>query len=517
MTTVPRLSLLLLTAALALPAAAAADKTVNPGDDANAIVDSAAAGETITFKAGTHNGPVSVEDDDITLKGEPGAVIIVTSGTAATVSFAADGGKVHDLVIASTVGDAVTFDGGTAQVLRSTIASTKSGGRALLITSGTGDPARTLTVDSTVLKAPISLMANYANPTIAGAGITVAARHVTAVGNVLADSTGTPALAAQPIGITFTDSIVLGALGAVGGDTAPAATITAATDRNHVAATDAEKNTLFVRPDNFNFHLRADAPVIGKGQVTSGESATDVDGDERGTTTDYGADEFVNKAPSVTLAGPTGVVRQGIAATFTATGTDPEANSGGGVASYVWTFGDGSTETTTTPTVSHAFPERKDYTVSVTVTDKQGATSAPATAGVTVLDGTAPTATIQQPGTKQRITLYKKAKKGKRAKRARVLFFGTAADDTALGSVVLALRKVAVKDGTCSWFNGKKGFVKADCTTPALLKPTLVDGQWRYRLPTRARLPKGPYQLFVVPIDASGLAGTSQTVAFRFR
>jgi PKD repeat protein len=57
-------------------------------------------------------------------------------------------------------------------------------------------------------------------------------------------------------------------------------------------------------------------------------------------------------------------------ATFTATASDPD---GGDIVSYEWNFGDGSTASG--ETVTHAFDEWRDYTVTLTVTDDEGETA----------------------------------------------------------------------------------------------------------------------------------------------
>lgn len=549
MTPTTRTLLATAAAVLALPAAAtAATVTVNPGDDPQAKVASAASGDTVLFKAGTHTGTVTTSTANLTIKGEAGAILTAPSsatGSTATLAFTAGSGgadvvdtltvvnqvttgpaiagggaglTVKDVVAASTLGNGIEFGAGTNLLQRSTIAGlAKTTGAAVTANSASGTAAKTLTIDSTVLVGARALLASYQSPTVAGAGITVNARHVTAIGAIVADSSGAPSLGAQPIAVTFTDSIIRGARTATTGTGTVGATITATT-RNDVKDTASDSAALFVRPANFNFHLRADASsVIDKGGVTEGESATDLDGDARttGAASDLGADEFANKAPTASLTGPTDIVRQGVAATFDASGSsDPEASYGGGIASYHWDFGDGTTADTTTPTTTHAFPDRKAYSVTVTVTDKQGggsAASAPVT--VTVLDGTAPEVSVGQPRAKQRIRLYKKGTK----KRARVTLFGNASDDTALKGVYLTLRPVASKNGQCRWFDGKSKLVSAACTTPVVLQAKVNDTSWRYVLPLKAKLAKGPYQVSVVSLDASGLPSVVKTIAFRFR
>ncbi|MFL5845536.1 MAG: PKD domain-containing protein [Solirubrobacteraceae bacterium] len=539
--------------ALALPGAASAATTivVNPGDNPDAKVDSAAAGDTVLFKAGSHSGSISSATANLTIKGEPGAVLSSptdATGATPTISFtAASGGAdvvdgltvinqvttgpaiaggsagltVKDLTALSGKGDAIAFGGGTNALLRSTVASLLATGTAVTANSATGTPALTLNVDSSVLVGKQSLGSTYATPTALGAGVTVAARHVTAIGAVVADSSGAPTLGASPIAITFTDSIIRGARTATTGTGTVGATITTTT-RNDVKDTAADAASLFVRPAGFNYHLRADASsVIDKGSITSGESETDVDGNPRtsGAASDLGADEFVNRVPTASLAAPSGAVRQGIPATFNASkSSDPEALVGGGIAKYHWDFGDGSATDTTTATTTHAFAERKAYSVTVTVTDKQGAaSSASAPVTFTVIDGTPPAVTISQPGAKQRLNLYKTKKGKKTKKRAKVTFFGDASDDTGLTGVYLALRPVASSNGSCKWFNGKTKLTSAACTAPVLLTAKLSGTTWRYTLPLKAKLASGPYLLTVVAVDASGLASPVKTSTFRFR
>ncbi|MCW2990878.1 MAG: hypothetical protein JWM73_1472 [Solirubrobacterales bacterium] len=495
--------------ALALPAAAsAADITVSPGPDAKAQVDGAPAGSTIIFTPGTYATTFAPSAANLTLKGQPGAALVgPADATVPTLAFTGNSATVNDLTILSQSSNGVQFAGGDNALNRSTVASLKpTSGVAVTIAAGTLG-ARTLAVDSSVLVGAIALQGNRTSVLDTTA---VVARHVTAIGALGAEGVPAGSPAARPT-FDVSDSIVRGAVGT--GVSAPDAT-------NSVKATPADAATLFIRPAAFNYHLRADAPVIdgGSATVAAGGSATDIDGDPRvaGAKSDLGADEFVNRVPTASVAAPSGAVRQGVPATFDASkSADPEAGVGGGIVKYHWDFGDGATADTTIPTTAHAFGERKAYSVTVTVTDRQGGVSAAsAPASVTVLDGTAPTVTIGQPGVKQRLNLYNPKHKTRRSK---VTFFGSAADDTALSGVFLALRPVASANGQCRWFDGKSKLVTAACTAPKLLTAKVTGGSWRYVLPIKAKLPRGPYQLVAVSLDASGLVSAVKTVAFRFR
>jgi len=515
-----RPTLALLALALALPATATAANTitVNPGDNVQAKFDGAADGDTIHFKPGTYTAAVSTAKNNLTVEGEAGVFLVnPSSATTPTLTFTGSGAKLTDMTILSSVADAVALGQGASTVQRVELVTLKSGQSALSVAAATGDAARTVTVDSSMLIGPKAFSASYASATPVGGGITASLRHVTAIGNVVADASN-GLLTAGAIAETFADSIIRGTLVMANG-TPTTATITADAARNSVGPNASDAAALFVAAGRLDYHLRADAPVIGKGQSTAGESATDIDGQPRlnGAVSDYGADEFVNRAPTASVAGPPTKVRQNVAATFDASkSSDPEAASGGGIASYHWDFGDGATADTATPTTTHTFAERKTYNVTVTVTDKQGLASAPsAPLAVTVVDGTPPTVSISQPRTKQRINLYNPKHK---TRRARVTFFGQAGDDTLLGSVYLALRQVGVKHNKCRWLTSRGKLVSGSCTNnPPVLLTKLSGTTWRYSLPLKVRLPRGPYILAAIASDASGLASTFKTVTFRFR
>src|SRR5439155_1444603 len=68
----------------------------------------------------------------------------------------------------------------------------------------------------------------------------------------------------------------------------------------------------------------------------------------------------------------------GLTCRFTSTSSDPD----GSIASYSWTFGDGATSTLQNP--SHSYGAGGTYTVTLRVTDNQGAQSTTASQSVTV-------------------------------------------------------------------------------------------------------------------------------------
>jgi PKD repeat protein len=99
-----------------------------------------------------------------------------------------------------------------------------------------------------------------------------------------------------------------------------------------------------------------------------------------------------NQAPTARISAPS--CTAGACSFDGSTSSDPD----GTIASYAWTFGDGSTGTGSKP--SHTYAASGTYTVTLVVTDNQSATSPAATASVTVTvpaPNQAPTARISAP------------------------------------------------------------------------------------------------------------------------
>jgi hypothetical protein len=93
-----------------------------------------------------------------------------------------------------------------------------------------------------------------------------------------------------------------------------------------------------------------------------------------------------NIAPKAAVSGPSDGVR-GQARTFTLTASDPSSVDQAAGFTFAITWGDGTTQTVTGPsgmTVSHVYTASGAYSVKVTATDKDGGTSAAATATDTI-------------------------------------------------------------------------------------------------------------------------------------
>jgi hypothetical protein len=288
---------------------------------------------------------------------------------------------------------------------------------------------------------------------------------------------------------------------------------------------------LFVAPSNNDptkrsFRLRADAPLIDKGgSVAAEEPAKDADGQARtaGPAADVGADEFVNLAPVAALKDG-GQVAAGKAVLLDGSASaDPEAGIGGGLKSFRWEFGDGQTQTTTTPTVQHTYAKPGTYEVKLVVEDSFGALSAAAaTTKVTVADGAAPLVAFTSPKSGARFTRFitkRNATTKKVTRTARTLrFAGTASDDAAVGKVELALRAVTLKGvrrlatGQCRFLDVKAGkFVGNQCRKPKLFVVAFKDGKFAYRTKRGVQLRPGTYEVIARATDAAGNVGTTTT------
>jgi hypothetical protein len=537
----------------------------------------ATAGDVFTVAPGTYDA-ATFTVPGVTITGAPGVAINGTMtfsgdapglpsrlekvaisqpvGNAPAINVSGTAGlQLLDAAVVSYNGDGIIITGGTGNAIVRTLVLT--GGQvtsAVRVTSVDGTPAKGLLLESTMLVGGgAGLSANTVSNAIqrAAGDIAITARHLTAAGStngISLDSSNAASLLGAPVGnivANVTDSIALNNKTKRFPGVPPNQAVINATR----TLTSGDPNTLFADAPGRNFRLRPGSPAIDVGGFTTGESITDIDGDARpGPTTDLGADEFVNSPPVASIVVSTAKPREGQPTLLDGSGSvDREAKYGGGIVEYRWTFGDGTTETTTTPTVLHTYKGEGAAAARLVVVDRQGAVSAPAAARVAVGDGVPPAATIQKPFANQRVGLTTTTKKtvtknGVKRKvttrrKSKLTFRGLAQDKSGIGFVVLTLEKLSSNSSAstkvvkasqssskaqCAWFDPKKGLLKKSCNKPVLILAKLAkDGSWTYGISTKVKQPSpGLYRVSVYAADGSGAFGNSAPAAdsvIRFR
>jgi hypothetical protein len=536
-------------------------------------------GDIVNVSPGTYDEAPNFTDAGVTINGSTDAPGVIVTGT---VSFTGSGPTAsvlsHVIIAPSALTSPAVGVSGTAGVAVRDSFLISGGGSGMTISSGAGNELTRSTVitgapdgkavDVQVAGPPVSLLLSSSIiiggpsgtglfvktgvgtlvPGSAGSA-TITGKHVTIAGAANAtslDSSAATGLLNQSAGnitASISDSIVLGAnpRANYAGLILVAAANTATLNVTRTDQT-TSPDLLFANATRKNFHLRPDSPAIDKGQITSGDSPTDIDGQPRdnGTGSDLGADEFVNSVPTAAFVVATPNPRSAQPVTFDASSsTDREGAIGGGIVQYQWNFGDGTTETTTTPTVSHTYPKDGTVVVQLVVIDRQGAASPPAVMPVKLTDGTPPTVVITRPKSNQKIplvtkttkTVTKDGKKTKKttSKRTKIGFAGTAKDASGVAAVFLTVERLAVapkKKQTkaksaaattapkattkrCVWLDPKAGFVSRSCDKPILIRTGTRQGDWAYNLATRIKPRAGSYRLSAYGSDAAGAFGNS--------
>ena len=580
------------TLAFALPAAAAqaATFTVAKGGGTcggadttcESLVAAAGAvspGDVVNVSPGTYDEAPNFTDSGVTINGATEAPGVIVTGT---ISFTGSGPTAsvlsHVIIAPSTLTSPAVGVSGSAGVAVRDSFLISGGGSGMTISSGAGNELTRSTVitgapdgkavDVQVAGAPVSLLLSSSIiiggpsgtgvfvktgvgtlvPGSAGAA-TITGKHVTIAGAANAtslDSSAATGLLNQSAGnitASISDSIVLGAnpRANYAGLILVAAANTATLNFTRTDQT-TSPDLLFAGAARKNFHLRPDSPAIDKGQITAGDSPTDVDGQPRdnGTGSDLGADEFINSVPTAAFVVATPNPRSNQPVTFDAsTSTDREGAIGGGIVQYQWNFGDGTTETTTTPTVTHRYPKDGTVVVQLVVIDRQGAASPPAVVPVKLTDGTPPAVVITKPKSNQKIALVTKTtrtvtKDGKKtrrttSKRTKIGFAGTAKDASGVAAVFLTVERLSVAPAKkkttaksaaattapkaptkrCIWLDPKTGFVSRPCDKPVLIRTGTRQGRWAYNLATKIRPKAGSYRLSAYGSDAAGAFGNS--------
>lgn len=514
----------ILLALLAVPAAASATTyTVGPSQQyptIGAALAKATDGDTIHVVPGVYAEQPLTVARAVRIEGEAGTVVTNDASADPTkplFTVTSNGASLATLTVADTAGTAIAGQGADLAISDALILSTSGPGPAVRLTgSGTtsiarasiaaidpaadavqvapsGTAALTLALDSSILSGgtkAASLRVTRANSLPTGiASVTVTAVHATIAGAataIAADSSGMfPLAPAGSIAVSADRSIIRGSQ--TSADCAKC--LNPNTAAITVTKSDTSTADVFVNAAAKNFHLRADAGAVidQAGPALSGESDRDIDGQPRvaGAASDLGADEFVNQAPTARLAAPAAVRTPGATSFDASASTDPEAGAGGGVASYHFDFGDGTSADSATPVVSHAYARPGTYTATVTVSDAQGlASAASSPVQAQVVDGIAPSVRVISP---------RNARKLRR--RAIVRITGSAGDDTAVAAVGLTLRR--------------PGSARA-----AKIVVRVQQGIWSYRLPGRLKRKRGRYTVTAYAVDQAGNLSSPARVRF---
>ena len=467
----------------AAAAAAAGDVfNVSPGTYGSATF--AVAGVTI---AGTAAG-VAI-DGSLTFSAGTGApsklaavVISPQTGSGPAVAVTgASGLEIADSIILNPNGDGVRFDEGAAnKIVRSTIATGgQSTSAVYVISNDTSSIPKVVTMESTLVTggaAGVTVQTGVAGLLSSSSGtVALKLRHVTAAGSttgiVLDSSRATaPVLAAGVGSITaeVNDSIIQN-----GTSAKPYAGLLTLLNKNTITETYTrtlrtfDAAVVFQDPARKKFHLKAGSPAINAGGITTGESATDFDGNDRSTApTDQGADEYTVPPPPPPPPPPTGP----------------------------GTPGDG-----VPPKVVITKPSQNQKIRLTTKTTK--------------------TVTVTKNGKKVKV------KKTTTKKNKIPAFTGTATDPSGIGAVAITVQKLAAGTAApstapltatskCNWLNATKGIVSKSCVKPIiLLVTTAADGTWKFTPKSTLKLGAGTYRIIALGVDKSGARGNSATAA----
>ena len=558
---------------LAAPAAAqAATYTVKAGDGAcgpgdlacGGLVEAAAiAASGDVFNVGPGTYPSAKFTTNVTISGDLGFVVdgtmefsgggvsklskvaVATGAGNAPAIFVSGGGglELSDSAAVSRDGFGIFITSGAGnKIVRSAVATGGQATGAIQVQTGPDDLDDVdVTVDSSILTgggAGIrALTRNNEAEALANrrAGdITLTLRHITAAGStngIDIDSSNSRTLLGNTGNIvaTVSDSIALNNRvvnfpGTLGIPPLGANTATLARTRTLESADPA---TLFLNPTKSNFRLLPTASAaIGQGGFTAGESATDIDGEERAAApTDLGADEYNNAAPTAKVTVATATPRTTQPVTFDGRGSsDRDGNAT--IAEYRWRFSDGRAETTTQPFVQHVFDKEGDAAVGLVVVDKQGAASPEVAATFKLVNGTPPAVAIVKPKSKQTfktfttttktVTRNGRKVKVRTRKRTRIQIAGLS--KAAVGSmqrVILTLQKTksTTSSTRCRFYDPKRGLRLVKCDKPILITARLVKnsagGEWTYTVPSKRRLSTGSWKVSAFGVDTTGAFGNT--------
>ncbi len=173
--------------------------------------------------------------------------------------------------------------------------------------------------------------------------------------------------------------------------------------------------------------------------------------------------------------------------------------SRGGIAQYVFHYGDGVVDRSYSALALHGYRSPGTYRATVTVVDASGQRATSSGVQIRVRDGVPPVVRIDSPGADQRLRLG----------TAGALFRGVASDSRGVSKVQLAIQLISPTrqfktHGKCIWYDPRRVLVLSACAAPVFSAAQYAHGRWRFRMSPSAVLPAGAYVVRARAIDRAG-------------
>lgn len=504
-------------------------------------------GDTIEVHPGTYAEQLSVDQDDLTIHGEPGTVVASTAGPD-VIALTGDGDRLDGLSVSGGPGG-VSVVGDGDDIADATLTASD---HALVV-----DGPVTATVRHTQVRAldPAGTAVYSRNDTPVGpdpgdADQDVQLQTAVVIGGALGTAfdvrTGAPGESGARGETTFalgTTTVALAPTALADGQDGQGGDITfAAFDsivhgsapdllayRTETAATDAAD---FVSPATLDLHLRADAPAVGftgglatdatAVQLAPARTAADFDGAPRldpAATASVGAYEFHDTPPTATFTVSPDPERGRPVTLDASSSIDPDAAIGGRVVSYRWQLQDQDV-TTDRPVLQHIWKGYNNmaWGVLLTTVDNNGRATQSARVEVTVPDRTPPVLRFSRPADRARLHRYTiTTKHHRKHKLIDVLrFSGRVSAGEGIGHVIFTLQRTGPKGkakkgrpAQCRYYSALGRLLTRACTAPWAFNVPVVKDAWGWHSAQHVPFPPGTWTLTASATDQTGNVGTS--------